>query len=217
MMLPTHIILGLLVMTPFVAVFDLPVSVLYGAIIGSILPDLDLIVGTHRKTFHFPRYSFIVLIGSVVMISGYPSILGFFIVGLVVGFTLHSSSDVLGSGLEVRPWERTSKKAVFNHYTQEWEKPLHYFSYDGSPTDFFVLFGGSIILWMFWIQQNPAPYIQEVIILSIGVGVVYTFSRRVLPKIDQLLYKRYPQLRPILQMIRDENRTVSRDSEQQKN
>lgn len=211
MMLPTHVIFGLLLVTPAVLLFDLPASVLYGAVIGSILPDIDLLFGVHRKTVHFPVYSLGISVGAIILVILYPITELFILCGVILGFTFHSASDVFGSGLEVHPWERTSDKAVYNHYTDSWEEPLHYLSYDGSPTDLFALLSGSGMIWIIWVNQNYIPYIREILLISIGIGVSYTVSRRLLPKIDIWLFDNVVWMRPFLRLIRDENRTVSRE------
>jgi hypothetical protein len=212
-MLPTHIILGLALLSPVFVFLDAPSSSLYGVIIGSVLPDLDLIYGTHRQTFHFPVYSIPFVIFSGVLMLVVPSVELWFVFGVISGFSFHSISDVFGSGLEVRPWERNSKKAVYNHYHSRWEKPTHILSYDGSPTDLIVSLVGSVVLWRVLVRPYDLPYIDIVLLLCICVGVSYTVSRRALPIVDKWLYTRFVWMRPVLELVRDSNRVVSRESD----
>lgn len=214
-MLPTHVVFGLLLVTPVVFFFDLPAGVLYGTVIGSILPDLDLLVGVHRRTLHFPIYSLGIAVVAVILTILYPITELFVLCGVILGFTFHSGSDVFGSGLEVHPWERTSDKAVYNHYTSSWEKPLHYLSYDGSPTDLLALVVGSSILWITWVELDYTPYIRELLVVSVGIGILYTISRRLLPRLDNWIFDNVEWMRPILNLIRDRNRTVSRENTDQ--
>ena len=60
MMLPTHLVVGLVVAAPLLAVDpSLAPAGLAGAAIGSVFPDLDLYAG-HRRTLHFPTgYAFL--------------------------------------------------------------------------------------------------------------------------------------------------------------
>lgn len=55
MMVITHVTVALLVSLPVVVLvpaFATPVAA--GAVVGAIVPDLDLFVGEHRRTLHFP-------------------------------------------------------------------------------------------------------------------------------------------------------------------
>lgn len=44
--------------------------------------------------------------------------------------------DAFGGGVEVRPWEGTSLKGVFNHATGRWIAPRRWVRYAGAPEDF---------------------------------------------------------------------------------
>jgi hypothetical protein len=43
--------------------------------------------------------------------------------------------DIYGGGLELRPWEGTSERAVYDHASGEWLAPRRLVAYDGSPSD----------------------------------------------------------------------------------
>ncbi|WP_435076861.1 hypothetical protein [Halococcus sp. AFM35] len=90
--------------------------------VGGLFPDLDLYVG-HRKTLHFPVYYWpLALAGGVLVAIGTgPATVG--LACFLLAAALHSTMDAFGGGLELRPWEATSERAVYNHYTGRWHRP----------------------------------------------------------------------------------------------
>lgn len=205
MMLPTHIAIGLTLITPLIYIFPdevaFPLSL--GVIIGSSLPDLDLLYGIHRKTFHAPIYSWLVVGFTAIpfMIVQTPITAALFAVSF--GFSQHSISDVFGGGLEHKPWRKTSNKAVYNHHSEHWWSPKHYASYDGSPRDL-AIFGSLAFASHF--TYNQLPYFTY-FIGGLGIiAITYTVSRKILPDLDTYIYKRIPQVRPLLRIFGDENR-----------
>lgn len=95
---------------------------------------------------------------------------------LFLNCSIHSISDILSSGLELRPWEQNSKKSVYNHYNQKWIEPLHIIPYDGSKYDLLLLISLSIPLFIYLEQ----PY-ESIIILCDIIGITYTILRKILP------------------------------------
>lgn len=205
MMLPTHIILGLTFITPLIYIlpeeFAFPLAI--GVVVGSTLPDLDLLYGTHRKTFHSPIRSWIVVAITTTTFVLFQTPLTAALFAICFGFSQHSLSDVFGGGLEHKPWEKTSDKAVYNHYHKTWWTPRHYASYDGSPRDLTIF--GVLSLASFQ-TYGILPYYSH-FVGSLGIiAITYTISRRYLPDLDTYLYKNIPQLRPLLELLGDENR-----------
>lgn len=205
MMLPTHIAIGLTLLTPLIYIlpdeFTIPIAV--GVIIGSSLPDLDLLYGIHRKTFHSPIYSWSIVIVTAILLLLVQTPTTAALFALCFGFSQHSLSDVLGGGLEHKPWKRTSEKAVYSHQSKNWWPPKHYASYDGSPRDL-AIFGTLAFASHF--TYGELPYFTY-FISGLGlIAIIYTTSRKILPKLDTYLYKHIPQLRPLLRIVGDENR-----------
>ncbi|MFB6250211.1 MAG: metal-dependent hydrolase [Halobellus sp.] len=178
MMVTTHVAAGLLLAAPVAVVapaFALPAAV--GAVLGGILPDVDLFVGVHRKTLHFPIYYSLAGAVTAVVAVLYP---GPFAVGAALFFLaagLHSASDWLGAGDELRPWKRTSQRAVYLHPRRTWLRPRYLIRYDGAPEDFAL----TLVLAV------PAAVAFDGLIRALVVGGVlvafgYTLVRKRVPE-----------------------------------
>jgi phosphate/sulfate permease len=102
---------------------------------GGIVPDLDLAVGDHRRTLHFPVYYWLVALPAAAVATAVP---GPATVGLAVALlaaAVHSASDALGAGEELRPWEATTDDAVYSHWHGRWLRARRWVRYDGAPAD----------------------------------------------------------------------------------
>jgi len=192
MMLPTHALGGmtLALSVAFIAPEFTGVALVAG-FLGGILPDLDMYSG-HRKSLHYPVYYSVFALLAMAFAGLSPSPTTVFIAFLLVGAAVHSVADILGSGLELRPWEATSNRAVYDHYRNRWIAPRHWIRYDGSPGDLLI----SITL--------AAPllvglngFLRQVVIVTLAVAIVYTAVRRLLPTlaaaiVEDLLTPRLP-------------------------
>ncbi|ERG93252.1 MAG: hypothetical protein J07HQW1_03313 [Haloquadratum walsbyi J07HQW1] len=178
MMVTTHVAAGLLLavsVATFAPNFAIPAAI--GAIIGGILPDIDFLIGSHRRTLHFPVYYTISggSIGLITIIA--PSSLT---VGVTVGLLaagIHSLSDWFGAGEELRPWERTSQRAVYIHPRQQWLRPQYIVRYDGAPEDFALTFALAV----------PAAlsfdgWLRAIVITGIVIAGGYTMTRKYIPR-----------------------------------
>ncbi len=172
MMVFTHILLGVVIgsgVAVLLAVDPLPI-VVAGAI-GGVVPDLDMVL-VHRKSAHFPVvYSALVPVGA----AGYWLVnhQGLLLLGVgLAAAGLHSLMDMLGGGKEMRPWRRTDDRAVYNHVTGRWIKPLRVF-YDGSVPDLLLAAGSGVVaIWLL-----PATYTLAIGAL-IGGALGYALVRR---------------------------------------
>ncbi|KTG30279.1 hypothetical protein [Haloferax profundi] len=136
MMATTHAAVGLTLAVPLVWVApELAGAAAIGALLGGVFPDVDLFVGTHRKSLHFPVYYTVVagLFGLVVVAD--PTPLGAALAFFFLSAGLHSISDWFGAGDELRPWDRTSDRAVYVHPAKRWLRPRYLVRYDGAPED----------------------------------------------------------------------------------
>jgi len=135
MMATTHALLGMLLAFPVLAVAPEFAPVAFGAgLVGGLLPDLDLYAG-HRKTFHYPVYASLAAVPAIGLAIAAPSTP---IVALTVGLAavaLHAVTDAAGGGLELRPWQASSERAVYSHYHGRWIPPRRWVRYDGAPED----------------------------------------------------------------------------------
>jgi hypothetical protein len=176
-MATTHAAVGLLLATPvaFLAP-ELAVPAAVGGLAGGLFPDLDLFLGTHRKTLHYPDYYWLVVGPTALAAALAPAALTVGFALFVLAAAVHSVSDVFGAGLETRPWEGTSERAVYLHSGSRWLRPRRVVRYDGAPEDLvaatvlavpgLVLFDGRVRL---------------VVLVGLGVSVVYVVVRKRLP------------------------------------
>ena len=115
-MLPTHALSGMALALPVVAAApELAPVALVAGLLGGIFPDLDLYTG-HRRTLHFPVYYSVVGLAATLTAVLVPMATTLAIAVFLLAVALHSVADSFGSGLELRPWEATSDRAVYDHF-----------------------------------------------------------------------------------------------------
>jgi hypothetical protein len=112
MMATTHALAGMALAS--VATLFAPVAVV-AAGAGGAVPDLDT-PGRHRRTLHYPVYYSLAALGLLAVAFVVPTPATVALAAFVGAAAVHSASDVLGGGLELRPWEGTSDRAVHDHY-----------------------------------------------------------------------------------------------------
>lgn len=182
MMLPTHALVGVALALPF-AVYapDFAGIALVSGLFGGVFPDLDLYVG-HRKTLHYPIYYPVLGAVAIPMSVLVPTALTIAVTVCVVSAAAHSAMDVLGGGLELRPWEATSDRAVYDHLHGRWIAPRRWIRYDGSPEDLLlsVSLAGPLLVVLDGVFSG-------VVVTAVIVSTVYAALRRSLPGVAELL------------------------------
>lgn len=173
MMVTTHAFLGLAVASSMVLIApEFSAAAAVGAIAGGVFPDLDLLF-KHRRTFHFPTYYSVLSLLSLPIILLFTSdltVLGFF---FLLSASLHSISDVIGGGLELKPWEGKSDRAVYLHYRGRWLKPRRWIRYDGAPEDFVL--ASVLALPSFYLYGGV---VRNVVVLGVLLSLFYTLLRK---------------------------------------
>ncbi|WP_158855136.1 metal-dependent hydrolase [Halorhabdus sp. CUG00001] len=178
MMLPTHALWGMVLALPVVWTAPEYAGIgLLAGFLGGVFPDLDMYVG-HRKTLHYPVVYTGLAVPAVAVGIFVPSTLTIALAVGVTGAALHSRSDVYGGGLELRPWEGTSDRAVYDHYRGRWIGPRRWIGYDGSPSDLALSAVSAVPLLVI-----TDGWLEVLVIASLGIAVVYTAVRRHLPSI----------------------------------
>ena len=178
MMATTHALWGMALALPVLATAPeyAPIAFLAG-LIGGLAPDFDLYAG-HRKTLHFPVYASIATIPAVVLAAIVPTTAT---VALAVGLAaiaLHTVSDALGGGLELRPWEGTSERAVYSHYHGRWLRPRRWVRYDGAPEDLALALVAAVPLLI-----GGDAAVTTVAFALLTVSAVYVLLRKPLARI----------------------------------
>lgn len=185
-MLPTHALIGVALALPVAVGFPEFASIaLLGGLLGGIIPDLDMYLG-HRKTLHYPIYysGLAIVVVPVSVLTPTTATIG--LTSMLIGAAVHSVMDIFGGGLELRPWEATSSRAVYDHHRSQWLAPRRWVRYDGAPEDFLLALAvGTPLL----ITLDGA--FRWAVISSIIVAAVYTTVRRILPALVVLLVDRF--------------------------
>lgn len=178
MMLPTHALVGMALAMAFGFVTsDFAGAAFLGGLLGGILPDLDMYAG-HRRTLHYPVYYSVAAVPAMALALTLPAAGTVFVALFLVAASAHSVSDVFGAGLELRPWEATSDRAVYDHYNGRWVPARRWIPYDGSPVDLLVALSMAVPL-----SVTLDGLFQSVVLFFVAVGVLYTTLRRVLPEV----------------------------------
>lgn len=168
----SHILIGALLGAIIGTLYpDLLPPAFYAGILGGTVPDLDMVF-THRKTLHFPAVCSVTggVAAGIAVLWTTPVTVG--ICCFLLAAAVHSLTDILGGGKEMRPWNETDDRAVYNHVTQSWIRPWRVF-YDGSVADLVL----SVILAGIMFVLLPVNY-WTVIIITLAGAVVYTGLRR---------------------------------------
>jgi len=181
-MLPTHALAGMAIaLVTLVLAPEFAGVALLAGLLGGAFPDFDLYTG-HRKTLHYPVYYPLAAFAALVFAALAPSAGTIFAAFFLTGAAAHSASDVLGGGLELRPWEATSDRAVYDHHHGKWIAPRRWVPYDGSPGD---LLAASVLAVPLALAVDGLLY--WVVIAALAVATIYAAVRRYLPTIAELL------------------------------
>lgn len=173
MMATTHALVGMALALPVAAIApELAPAALLAGLVGGLAPDLDLYLG-HRRTLHFPVVGPPVAAVGVMIAIVHP---GPWTVGLAVGLAaaaVHAAMDVLGGGLELRPWLATADRAVYSHLHGRWLRPRRWIRYDGAPEDL----GLAGVLALLLLSTGD-PLVNRVVTPLLVVSIVYAVFRR---------------------------------------
>lgn len=184
-MLPTHALAGMLLALSVGTLAPEHAPVVFAAgLFGGVLPDLDLYTG-HRKTLHYPVYYGLLAVGAGVAAVVQPTALTVGTAVLFAAAATHCLADAFGGGLELRPWEATSERAVYSHYHRRWIAPRRWVRYDGAPEDFLLTLALATPLWLL-VDVSFRP----VVVVAVVVAAGYATTRRLLPRVASLLFGR---------------------------
>ncbi|MEF8799895.1 MAG: metal-dependent hydrolase [Halolamina sp.] len=184
MMVITHVAIGLLAALPVaLSMPEFATAAAVGAVIGGVFPDLDLVAGEHRRTLHFPVIGPLLALPVIIVALLVPSNLTVGGAMAVTAAAVHSTSDVLGAGEELRPWERTSTNAVYDHVSGRWWRARYVIPYDGSSRDLVV----AVLAAVPPLSVYDGP-VRWVLLGLLGVAGIYTlFRRRLAPYFEAIV------------------------------
>jgi len=187
MMLPTHAVVGLALAAPLTVLApEFATVALTGGFVGGVLPDLDLYAG-HRRSLHYPSgytlLAIVVSIAAVLLRTQLVVSLAF----LFIGGAAHCRMDRYGGGLELRPWEKTSEKAVYDHVRGRWRTPKRWIRYDGAPEDIVLM--GLVGVPLAVILDNPFRW---AVVVALLIGCAYGLLRRRLAKLAPTVFEQVP-------------------------
>ena len=187
MMATTHALWGMVLALPIAATNPelAPVAFLAG-LLGGLAPDLDLYAG-HRKTLHYPVYGSIAAAAAITLAIVAPSTATVALAVFLAAAAFHAASDAYGGGLELRPWEGTSERAVYSHYHGRWVRPRRWVRYDGAPEDLAVASLAGVPLLVI---ANGT--VSAIVVALLAVSAVYVVLRRVLAGVAEHLVRFVP-------------------------
>ncbi|XVH33743.1 metal-dependent hydrolase (plasmid) [Haloferacaceae archaeon DSL9] len=191
-MLPTHALAGMLLALPFAVAFpEFGAIALAAGLLGGAVPDFDMYTG-HRKTLHYPVYYSLLAVVVVPLAVVAPAAATVGAAGFLLAAAAHSGADAFGGGLELRPWEATSERAVYDHYRGRWLAPRRWVRYDGAPEDLLLSVAFGVPLLHF-LDGVLGGLVLSMLLIAVG----YTAVRRVLPTVaervvDRLLVRVLP-------------------------
>lgn len=187
MMLPTHAIVGLAIATPVAFAFpEFAPAALIGGLIGGIFPDIDLYAG-HRRTLHYPTIYPLLALVAIMFAAVRPTPVAVATAFFASAAAVHCQMDRFGGGLELRPWEGSSDRAVYDHVKRRWRRPKRVIQYDGAPADFgLALFLGMPLVVML------APPFRWVVLALLVIGGSYALLRRRLATIAPIVFGHVP-------------------------
>ena len=180
MMNTTHAAMGVALAAPLTVLApELAPAAALAAIAGGVFPDLDLFGGQHRRTLHFPVYYAAAALAASAAAVARPSVETVALAFFLLSAALHSVTDALGGGLELRPWEPSDDRGVYLHPAKRWVRPRRWIRYDGAPEDLVlagVLSLPGLLLFDGWVRRLT--------VAGLAVSVVYTAVRKRLPELE---------------------------------
>ena len=196
MMATTHALAGMALasVTVLVAPEHAPTAMVAAAA-GGVVPDLDL-YGAHRRTLHYPVYYTVATAAAVVLALLVPTTLAVVLVAGLGAAALHSLMDVLGGGLELRPWEATSERAVYDHWRGRWLRPRRWVRYDGAPED--LLLAGALAAPTALLSSGS---VRTATLALLAVSVGYALVRKPLVALAEHVVVALPS--PVVERLPD--------------
>jgi len=193
-MATTHALAGVLV-----GVAALPLapgagtSLLLAGFVGGLAPDLDLYFA-HRRTLHFPVYLPVAAGGAAGLALAATTTATLALAVFLAAAALHAVTDLFGGGLELRPWEATSERAVYSHFHGRWLAPRRLVPYDGAPSDL-ALASVLALPGLLAVEGggSAGEPLAALVTAALVVSVAYTLVRKRLPTLAESVAALVPE------------------------
>lgn len=201
MMLPTHIMTGLVVILPLFYVYPTySNAIFFAGLVGFSLPDLDILIGSHRKTLHYPVLYLPVALVAIFLVINLVNIWTIITFTVSLGCFVHSFSDIIAGSLEDEPWEAEKDKVVYNHIRKEWFSAKRWIPYDGSRTDVIVMITSSLVFVALYPLEMKKLFLTIMFGLLL-IGIIYSVLRKTLFS-PVYMEENYPNLKSLNDRIR---------------
>jgi hypothetical protein len=102
------------------------------------------------------------------------------VAAFLISAAVHAASDVLGGGLEARPWLAESDRGVFLHTRGRWVAPRRYVRYDGAPEDLAVAVLFAVPGWITF-----DGWLRGAVVAGVAVSAGYVLVRKRLPALEE--------------------------------
>jgi hypothetical protein len=178
MMGTTHAAMGLALAYPLVRVApEWAPAVAVAALVGSLLPDVDLFVGEHRRTLHFPVGYWPLAFVATALFAFAPRAGTLAVAVALYAAALHAVTDALGGQTGGAVWEGDGHRGVYAHALGTWLRPRRWIRYDGAPEDLAlcVLVGAPAV----YLFEGPIRWLA---VGGLAVSAVYVAVRKRLPR-----------------------------------
>lgn len=173
MMATTHALAGVVLGTlVFLVAPDVGTVPVLAAALGGLFPDFDLYAG-HRKTLHFPVYFSLAAVPAALVALVAPGVVTLSVALFLLAAATHSVMDAFGGGLELKPWEATSERAVYDHFRGQWIPPRRWIRYDGAPEDLLLAVAFAVL---------PLLVFEGTVELAVGVALAISAAYALLRK-----------------------------------
>ncbi|SEO92553.1 hypothetical protein SAMN04487948_1089 [Halogranum amylolyticum] len=187
MMATTHALAGIVLGTlVFLVAPDVGIVPVAAAALGGLFPDFDLYAG-HRKTLHFPVYFSLAAVPATVLAFAVPTVASLSLALFLLAAATHSVMDAFGGGLELKPWEATSERAVYDHFRGRWLPPKRWIRYDGAPED--LLLAAVFAVPPMVVFDGP---VELAVGVAIAVSATYVLLRKPLVVVAERLVAALP-------------------------
>jgi hypothetical protein len=188
MMLPTHALVGLALAAPLALYApELAPAALLGALVGGILPDLDMYAG-HRKSLHYPTFYPLAAVPAIAVALVWTTPVSLAVAFGLLAAAAHCRMDIYGGGLELRPWEGTSEKAVYDHASGRWLSPRRLIAYDGSRGDLAL----SLVVGLPLLAVLEGAFVP-VVGVALVIATSYVLLRRHLANLAPTVFSQVPE------------------------